>query len=225
MTAPIIDAPEWREQVGVFVDRTQAGEALAELTAAEPGDALVLAIPAGGVPVAAALCRRLGLSLDVEVVSKITLPWHTEAGYGAVAFDGSYRLNDELVPHLGLSAEQIADGIARTREKVERRVRELRGGEAAPLVRRHSVIVVDDGLASGLTMQVAIEALRRAGATRIAVAVPTAHREAAERIVPLADAVYCANLRSGRRFAVADAYREWRDVSEAEAAHILAVTP
>jgi predicted phosphoribosyltransferase len=87
-----------------------------------------------------------------------------------------------------------------------------------PPVAGRAIVLVDDGLASGLTMEVAIEAVRRAGARRVAVAVPTAHREAAQRIARLADAVYCANLRSGLSFAVADAYQSWHDVSEEEAA-------
>jgi predicted phosphoribosyltransferase len=220
--AAIIDAVERRERVAVFRDRTDGGEALGELLRAEPEDALVLAIPSGGVPVAVALCRRLDLPLDVAVVSKITLPWDTEAGYGAVAFDGSSRLNERLLPFLDLSREQIEDGLARTRAKVERRVRALRGATSAPPVAGRAVILVDDGLASGLTMEVAIAAVRRAGASRVAVAVPTAHREAAERVAPLADALYCGNLRSGRSFAVADAYASWCDVEEEAAAELLA---
>jgi len=128
--------------------------------------------------------------------------------------------NDRLVAVLHLSREQIADGIARTRAKMERRVRNLRGGTAVPPVAGRVIVLVDDGLASGLTMEVAVEAVRP-GARRIAVAVPTAHREAAERIARLADEVYCANLRSGRSFAVADAYQSWYDASEEEAARAI----
>jgi predicted phosphoribosyltransferase len=216
-STPLLDTPAMRERTGVFRDRAHAGEVLAALAAREPRDTLVLAIPAGGVPVAAALCRALDLPLDVAAVSKITLPWDSEAGYGAVAFDGTCRLNDEMVPDLGLSAEEIAEGERRARAKVARRVLFLRGGEAAPPIGGRAVLLVDDGLASGFTLAVAVEAVRRAGARRVAVAVPTAHRRAAERLAPAVDAFYCANLRGGLRFAVADAYRSWRDVSEGEA--------
>ena len=118
----------------VFADRAHAGRVLADLMRPLAiRDPLLLAIPAGGVPVAAAMARALGWPLDVAVVSKITLPWNTESGYGAVAFDGSVLLNDALAQECALSPEQIADGIAATRRKVERRVKRLRAG-LGPLV-------------------------------------------------------------------------------------------
>ncbi|HHQ42301.1 MAG TPA: phosphoribosyltransferase [Chromatiales bacterium] len=222
MAAPVVDLPELRERTHVFADRREAGEVLARMLAGTvDADAVVVAIPAGGVPVGAALAAALGLPLDVAVVSKITLPWNTEAGYGAVAFDGRVALNEPLVRMSGLTPAEVEAGIRATREKVERRVRRLRGGEAAPDVAGREVIAVDDGLASGLTMQLAVEALRAAGARRIVVAVPTAHPEALARIARVADAVYCANVRSGPPFAVAEAYRRWYDVPEEEAAALL----
>jgi putative phosphoribosyl transferase len=95
-------------------------------------DALLLAIPAGGVPVAAAIAKQLKLALDVAVVSKITLPWNTEAGYGAVGFDGTVRLNDELLSRLRLTDREIHEGIARTRCKVASRLAVLRGSGGPP---------------------------------------------------------------------------------------------
>src|SRR5262245_58672208 len=101
------DHPPLRGRTHVFDDRRHAGEILAEMLAGEcDEDALVAAIPAGGVPVAVALAGSLKLALDVLVVSKITLPWNTEAGYGAVAFDGNVRLNDALVARVGLSRRE-----------------------------------------------------------------------------------------------------------------------
>jgi predicted phosphoribosyltransferase len=220
----LVDRPDLRERAPAFRDRAHAGALLAGMLAAErrPG-ALVLAIPAGGVEVALPIARALDAALDLAIVSKITMPGNTEAGYGAVAFDGTVRVDAARAAAAGLLAREIDEGIARTREKVERRARELRRGLAAiPAVARREAILVDDGLASGATMEAAIAAVRGAGAARIVVAVPTAHADAAARVAAGADTVYCANVRAGRCFAVADAYERWRDVPEAEVARLLA---
>lgn len=210
------------ERTAVFDDRADAGEILAGLLAQlRTVRPLVLGIPAGGVPVAARVARKLGCCLDVAVVSKVTVPWNPEAGYGAVAFDGTVRLNENLLACLGLSEEQIHQGVEGTREKVRRRVKLFRGDRPFPELVGRTVILVDDGLASGFTMQVAVEALRKAGAESIVAAVPTGHLEAVRKLAEQVDQVCCANIRSGWSFAVAAAYRHWHDVSERRAAGIL----
>lgn len=217
-TPTVVELPELRDRTRVFRDRAQAGMVLAGLLDGfRSTNALILAIPAGGVPVAAPLAKLLNLPLDVAVVSKITLPWNSEAGYGAVAFDGTVSLNRSLLPRLGLSPREVDLGIARTRAKVRRRVEAFRGGRPLPCLVERPVVLVDDGLASGFTVRVAVAALEAAGAEDLAVAVPTAHREALEGLPTGIRRVYCANLRSGRSFAVASAYLHWHDVSEAEA--------
>ena len=217
MAANLIELAEYRDRPGIFRDRPHAGEILAGmLTAAAPDNAIVLAVPAGGVPVGREIARRLSLPLDLVVVSKITLPWDTEAGYGAVAFDGTVRINKALLHRLRLSREEVEQGISRTREKVGRRQLLLRGGRPLPDFRERPVIVVDDGLASGYTMSVAVEALRKSGAGEIIVAVPTGHLDSVERLAREAEFIYCANVRGGWRFAVAEAYERWSDVAEEE---------
>jgi predicted phosphoribosyltransferase len=219
----LVDLPALRDRTGVFRDRAEAGRVLAGLLDAErAAGALLLAIPAGGTPVAAAVARQLGLALDVAVVSKMTPPMSTEVGYGAVAWDGTVRVNEPLAAQLGLSRAAVDEGIARARQKVARRVRLLRGSADPPLLAGRDVVLIDDGLASGFTMQVAVEAARNAGAARITVAVPTAHVEAARRLAGRTDRVAVANLRSGLSFAVADAYLRWRDVPEEELVELLA---
>jgi predicted phosphoribosyltransferase len=214
----IIERPELRDRQRVFRDRQHAGEVLGEmLDSYRQSDAIVLAIPAGGVPVAAVIAKKLRIPLDMAVVSKITLPWNTEAGYGAVAFDKTMRLNDDLVPHLGLTEEQIQLGINETTKKVLRRVKRFRGDRPFPDLAERRAILVDDGLASGFTMLVAVQALCKVGAQHICVAVPTGHKSALQRMAQEVEAVYCANIRGGFRFAVADAYEEWTDVLEEEA--------
>jgi predicted phosphoribosyltransferase len=218
----IYDLPELRDRMEVFHDRTQAGQILAKML--EPftqKDSIVLGVPAGGVPVGAVVANRLDRPFDVAVVSKITLPWNTEAGYGAVAFDGTQQLNEAMLSHLDLSQAQIQKGIAKTAAKVSQRVAKLRGEKPFPELSQREVIVVDDGLASGFTMRVALEALRKAGAEHIIVAVPTGHEQSVVQLAEMVAALYCPNIRGGWRFAVADAYEKWSDVTEAEVIKIL----
>jgi predicted phosphoribosyltransferase/SHS2 domain-containing protein len=221
----IYELPELRNRTAVFHDRAQAGEVLARMLDSLRGrPAAVLAIPAGGVPVAAVIAERLALPLEAVVVSKITLPWNSEIGYGAVAFDGSVRLNEDLITALALSKRTIEEGIAQTRAKVEERQRCLHPGGRpwTEAIAAREVVLVDDGAATGFTLLTAAEALRRHDPARLIVAVPTGHAETIERLAREVDALYCANVRAGRRFAVADAYQQWHDVSEETARSLLA---
>jgi len=218
----IRELPELRDRIDVFADRADAGRALARLVGElDPEDPVIVGIVAGGVPVAVALAEATGLPLDVAVVSKVTLPWNTEAGYGAVAFDGTTRLNRDLIQHVGLTEQQVTDGVAKTRKRVQRRSERMRDGGAVPEVAGRTVLLVDYGLASGFTMGVAVEAIRGAGAKAVAVTVPTGHLGAVERLSREADEVLCANIRGGTRFAVADAYRRWTDIPEVYAEELL----
>jgi putative phosphoribosyl transferase len=217
----IFDLPKLRNRLRVFHDRASAGKVLAGMLEEFRGsDVMVMGIPAGGVAVAVEIARALRLPLDIAVVSKITLPWNTEAGYGAVAFDGTLILNEELLSRLNLSDQEIQTGIKNTEQKVSRRVTLFRGDRPSPDLKR-PIILVDDGLASGFTLRVAIKALRRNGATNLTLAVPTAHSESAQTILEEVEAVYCPNLRSGLSFAVADAYGRWSDLDEKEVVRIL----
>lgn len=221
----VVDSPEFRDRIAVFRERGHAGEILARmLEQYVKGDSVVMAIPAGGVPVAKVIAERLSLPLDITVVSKITLPWNTEAGYGAVAFDGTVRLNEEMVRRTGLTDEEIKRGIEKTTSKVRRRVRNFRGDRDFPDISARQIILVDDGLASGFTMRVAVEALRKLGVSKIVVAVPTGHHTSVNKVAGEVEALYCANIRSGRSFAVADAYEMWTDVDEEEVAAILTLS-
>ena len=217
---PVIhDRLELRDRAPVFHDRAHAGEVLARMLdeAFRASDAIVLAIPAGGVPVAAEIARRLALPLDVAVVSKCLLPWTTESGFGAVAFDGTEWINESDLHRFGLSKEDLERSTAAAREKVARRVERLRGDQPMPGLAQRPVILVDDGIAAGSTLRTAIAALRKLGAGRVIVAVPTGRDRSVELIAAVADEVYCANVRGGGRFAVAEAYAAWTDVSEEEA--------
>ncbi len=214
----LVESEELRDRVRVFHNRVDAGMRLSRLLEKHrDSDALLMAIPAGGVPVAAEIARELKLPLDVVTVSKITPSWNTEVGYGAVAFDGTVWYDREMADQMRLSESEIRSGIQRATEKVKRREKLFRDDRPMPELSGKMVIVVDDGLASGVTMTVAVEALKGTGAQKIMVAVPTAHAEAIERLAGKVDAVYCPNVRSGWQFAVAEAYERWTDVGEQEA--------
>ncbi len=216
---PLFETTSLRNQLGVFSDRTEAGDILAKLMAdfAGSGD-LVLGIPAGGVTVAVELARKLGLDMDVAVVNKVTPPWNSEWGFGAVAFDGSVVLNEDILPALGLDEADLDKCIERAREKVRRRVELLQSGKLLGELADREIILVDDGLATGITMRGAVEALARAGAKRIIAAVPTAHGESVDKLLAggQVEAVYCPNLRTRYEYAVAQAYLNWHDMSDQE---------
>ncbi|MGF7118548.1 phosphoribosyltransferase [Methanobacterium oryzae] len=218
----LFDIPQFRNKVTVFRDRENAGEILSQMLAEYKNtDAIVFAIPAGGVPVGVVVATELHIPLEVAIVSKITLPWNTEAGYGAVAFDGTVRINEGMASRLGLTQKEIEEGIEKTQNKVKNRIAVFRSGRSSLQVSGRTVILVDDGIASGFTMMVAVEALKKAGAIKIVIAVPTAHFENIQGLIQEVDELYCANIRSGWSFAVADAYELWTDVSEEEVIEIL----
>jgi erythromycin esterase-like protein/predicted phosphoribosyltransferase len=179
---------------GLFRDRRDAGRLLAEKLAAYANrpDALVLALPRGGVPVAYEVARALGAPLDVFVVRKLGVPGYEELAMGAVATGGVRVLNDQLVERLGIPEQMIDAVAARELQELARRERRYRGGRPPPDVRGRTVILVDDGLATGATMHAAIEALRQQKPTRIVVAVPTASPETCEEMKTKADDVICA---------------------------------
>ena len=179
---------------GLFRDRRDAGRLLAEKLAAYANrpDALVLALPRGGVPVAYEVARALGAPLDGFVVRKLGVPGYEELAMGAVATGGVRVLNDQLVERLGIPEQMIDAVAARELQELARRERRYRGGRPPPDVRGRSVILVDDGLATGATMHAAIEALRQQKLTRIVVAVPTASPETCEEMKTKADDVICA---------------------------------
>ena len=121
---------------------------------------------------------------------------------------------------MALGEAQVDQAVEQTKEKIRRRLEVFRGDSPPPDLSAAEVVVVDDGLASGVTMAAAIRALFSAGAAGVTVAVPTAHEQSIERIRHEVSAVYCANIRGGRQYAVADAYRSWRDVPEDQAVQI-----
>lgn len=158
-----------------FRDRTEAGQLLAERLTDYAGrpDVLVLALPRGGVPVGHVVAQRLRAPFDVLVVRKLGAPGHEELAFGAIASGGVRILNPEIVDSLDLSPKTIEAITAREQSELERREKIFRGDRPALPVRDRTVILVDDGIATGATMRAAIQALRSRRARRIVVAAPT----------------------------------------------------
>ncbi|HWE07253.1 MAG TPA: erythromycin esterase family protein, partial [Rhizomicrobium sp.] len=179
---------------GLFRDRREAGRVLAEklATYANRSDLLVLALPRGGVPVAYEVARALRAPLDVYVVRKLGVPGYEELAMGAVATGGVRVLNDQIVERLGIPDQMIDAVAAREQRELARRERLYRGDRPPPHVNGRTVILVDDGLATGATMQAAVEALRQQNPARIVVAVPTASPDTCEEMKKKADEVICA---------------------------------
>ena len=223
MTAKIIEEPALRERLRVFRDRFQAGSLLAQKLREYSGKegVIVLAIPAGGVPVGYVVAKELGVPLDVVIVRKAQIPWNTEAGFGAVTWDGETVLNEPLVEQLGLTREEIEASISKTKRNIQERLRKFRGDKPMPQFRDKVVILVDDGLASGFTMLAAARAARKSMPKNIVVAVPTASSGAIELLMSEVEKIACLNIRSGPSFAVADAYENWYDLSDEEVLKIL----
>jgi len=217
----LIEDTGLRHRSPVFKDRADAGRRLAEnLREYTASGALVLAIPAGGVPVAYEIAIYLKLPLDVIIVRKIQFPDTTEAGFGAVGPDGEVIFNDMLVRKLGLSPEKIEQQVEKTRKVIEARILAFRKGRPFPELRERTVILADDGLASGYTMAEAVKFVKRKGSGKIIVAVPTASESSVKFLLPLVDELYCLNVR-GYPFAVAEAYFEWHDLGDDEVVSLL----
>jgi predicted phosphoribosyltransferase len=178
----------------IFRDRRDAGRRLAaELTNyAEQNDVLVLALPRGGVPVAYEVARALHAPLDVFMVRKLGVPGYEELAMGAIATGGVRVLDEEVVRMLHLPRDVIERATAIEMTELERRERQYRGDRPAPDVRGRTVILIDDGLATGSTMRAAIAALKKEGAKRIVVAVPVAPPETCQALRAQVDDVVCA---------------------------------
>ncbi len=206
----------------VFTDRAHAGLVVARMLMKWRGrsdEATVLAIPAGGVPVGMTIAKALGLPFDLLFIRKLHFPDNPESGFGAVSEHGEVLLNERLARLL--DSRTIERQITIERKALEARIRRLRRLYPAQDLTGRTAIITDDGLASGFTMLAAIAEARARGATSIVVAVPTASRQAAEKVADAADALYVANLRSGQWFAVAEAYTTWRDLTLEEVEQML----
>ena len=205
-----------------FQDRVDAGRQLAEkLRPYQSAETVVLAVPSGGVPVAGEVAKSFDAPLDVVVTRKIPIPQNPEAGYGAVAEDGTIFLNEPLVAQLGLSQYQMEQQAAHVLAEIERRSAFYRGKLPRDSLENKTAIIIDDGLASGFTMVAAAKSVERQKAARIVVASPVASGNAYQLIKPKCDAIVCLVVDHGHSFAVASFYRHWHDLTDNEVSEYL----
>jgi putative phosphoribosyl transferase len=205
-----------------FQDRSEAGRRLARDLGDYAGrdDVIVLALPRGGVPVAYEVARELGAPLDVFLVRKLGVPGHEELGMGAIASGGVRLVNEEVARQLGLSEDDIARVAADEQKELERRERAYRGARPDPRVEGRTVILVDDGLATGSTMRAAAVAMRAQDPARLVVAVPVAAPETCDALREEVDELVCT-LTPGSFRAVGAWYRDFEQTSDEEVRELL----
>ena len=206
----------------LFRDRRDAGRALAGLLEHYRGhaDVIVLALPRGGVPVAYEVATALGAPLDVFLVRKLGVPGHEEIAMGAIASGGVTVINDDVVRGLGMQPEVIQRVAEREGRELLRREQAYRGDRPMPEVAGRTVILVDDGLATGASMRAAIQALRALRPARIVVAVPAAPRSTCPELAAMVDEVICATTPSPF-FAVGQSYWDFSQTTDEEVRDLL----
>ena len=212
-----------------FRDRAEAGRILADdvqarLGAGDPDDPpLVLGLPRGGVPVAAPVAERLGGELDMLTVRKIGAPYHHELAIGAVASGGLIVLNDLVIRHLGVTTADVEQRTEVARRELAERERRLRGDRERPAMAGRTVLVVDDGLATGATMRAAVRAVRTAGPRRLVVAVPVGPPDACAEVAGLADDLVCP-LQPASFGAVGEWYADFTATTDDDVLRLLAAS-
>jgi putative phosphoribosyl transferase len=204
-----------------FADRIEAGRILAtELMERGIGSgSIVLALARGGVPVGCSVADRLHLALDVVISRKLGIPWQPELALGAVTAD-TQLLDERLIQALGISPEDVQEIVAREQVEVARREAAYRVGGPSPDLRDRTVVLVDDGIATGSTALAALRHIRKMQPAKIIVAVPVAAQEGIELIRPEADDVVCLAVPD-RFFSVGEWYREFPQLSDEEVRHLL----
>ncbi len=202
-----------------FTDRQDAGRQLGEALRQYVSETtLILAIPKGGIPVAAAAAEQLNVPFTVLISRKLPLPYNPEAGFGAINEDGA----SYIFPHaeMEFTREQIDTIIEQQYREIQRRIELLRAGQPLPDLKDRSVILIDDGIAMGSTMRVSVAFCRGREVREIIVAAPVGSPRVAGEMQRLADHAVILHSPPGFR-AVADAYSEWHDVTDEEALEFL----
>jgi predicted phosphoribosyltransferase len=206
----------------IYRDRIEAGKYLAAQLAhyANRDDVLVLALPRGGVPVAYEVAKALSAPLDIFLVRKLGVPGHEELAMGAIATGGVRVLNDDVVEYLLIPASVIDSVAADELRELERRERAYRGNRPEPTVRGKTVILVDDGLATGSTMRAAAAALRQQSPTRIVVAVPVSAPQTCDEYRMGVDEIVCATTPEPF-YGVGQWYRDFSQTTDEEVRDLL----
>lgn len=207
-----------------FKNHIDAGEKLAqELIKYRDREVVVLAIPRGGVIVGKAVATELGCNIDIVAARKIPVPWAPEVGYGAVTHDGTVVFNEELTAHLALPKSIINAQTKKVMEEVKRRLEVYRGSDRYDALDGKVAIVVDDGIATGISMLAAVEFVRKLRPEKIVVASPVASASGLLLISDKTDETVVLYVSYEMPFAVAMFYEEWHEFSDEEIIGALAV--
>ncbi len=206
-----------------FINRAEAGQILAEKLGKYAGrdDVIVLGLPRGGVPVAYEVAKSLGVTFDIFVVRKLGVPGFEELAAGAIASGGVRVLNNDVVSALPNAGEIIEEITAKEMTEIGRREQLYRAGRPAPELHNRTVILVDDGLATGSTMRAAVQALRQSGVKKIVVAVPVGPPETCREFENEADEVICA-AAPPHFHAVGQYYEDFSQTTDEEVRDLLA---
>ncbi len=205
-----------------YDDRYQAGRVLVDLLKnyAKRTDVIVLALPRGGVPVGYEIAQKLSLPLDIFIVRKLGVPGHEELAMGAIASGGITVLNEEIVNLLHISTESIDTIQKSEQEELLRREQVYRGKKPFPELSGKTIILVDDGIATGYTMRAAIAALKQKKPAKLIVAIPVAARSTCDEIAPLVDEIICP-MRPVNFYAVGLWYNDFSQTTDEEVMQLL----
>lgn len=206
----------------LFYDRKDAGERLAKQLQgyAKRSDAIVLALPRGGVPVAFEVAKALQLPLDVFLVRKLGTPGQEELAMGAIASDNIEVLNEDIIQQLRIPREMIDRVKAEQEAVLEERNRRYRGDRPAPKIKDQTVILIDDGIATGATIRVAIKAIKKLGCRHLIVAVPVAPESTIQQLRNEVDEIYCLETPEPF-FAIGNWYENFSQTSDEEVQSLL----
>ncbi|MCB2313060.1 phosphoribosyltransferase [Clostridium tagluense] len=200
----------------MFLDRMDAGEKLADsLYKFKDEDVIVLAVPRGGIAVGYDTIKRYGLKWDLIIPRKIGAPHNKEFAIGAVSVDGSYFLNNDYVKMFGISQDYIEKEVLEQTVEIKRRMQEYRGVDTFPEVKGKTVIIIDDGIATGFTILAVIKAVKKQGAKKIILAIPVGPRETIEEFKEIVDEVICLYIPENF-YAVGSYYENFKQVTDVE---------
>jgi putative phosphoribosyl transferase len=207
----------------LFKDRLSAGKALIKPLEKYLGeDAIVLGIPRGGVPIGYPIAKAFNAPLDVIIPRKLPIPWSPEVGFGAVTSTGDIILNPDIAGEIRLNESEIKAIADNVYKEIQRRMKIYRGNKPLPSLREKTVIITDDGLATGFTMIAAIESVRKQGPKKVIAAAPVSPKDAAEKIRKYADELVTLWEKQTYSFAVASFYEDFHDMRDEEVTGLLA---
>ena len=218
----LIEDVSLRDKILVFKDRDEAGRLLAErLVKYKDSNGIIFGIPSGGVPIAREISIALNLPVDLIIARKIQIPYNPEAGFGAMGPDEETVFNKRLLNQIGLTEDEVSVQTKKTMSVVKKRNDLFRGDKPYPSLKDKTIIITDDGLASGYTMLAAVRFVKKTKPEKVVVAVPTGSKNTVDFILHEVDELVCLNVRGGYSFAVAEAYRNWYDMTDEEVISII----